>query len=98
MSAPNPQPAPAACPSPDKLADFSSGRLSFAELDSVSEHMSGCLRCESTLASLADARDELVKHLRELSAAAPFVGEPLLEAEMAAAERSAQQPDRPPEH
>jgi serine/threonine protein kinase/Tol biopolymer transport system component len=89
MNPPNPQRVLAACPSQNELAGFNAGKLSFAEIDAIAEHMGSCAQCESALAALGDPPDGLVSQLRQLPADDPLAEEPSIEGEMSAVEQSA---------
>ncbi len=65
------------CPPQKQLSDFVVGKLSTSNLDLVSKHVDGCLRCQEQLDRLGDgtADDSVVMRLRARPAAEPHCDE-----------------------
>src|SRR5690242_12800972 len=56
----------ASCPSHDELACFQRGETPSSRIEELAEHLETCSGCQSSLASLSFAADDLLDELRRV--------------------------------
>jgi serine/threonine protein kinase len=59
-----------ACPHPDDLQEFSLGRISGEQWETIAQHVEGCTGCQNRLAVLDHSPDKLVEQLQQLDTSA----------------------------
>ncbi len=71
------------CPNRDVLQSFRTGKLPETIAEELIPHISECIGCQGTLATIGDADDTLIPKLRSPTVADPYAAEPQ-QAELAA--------------
>src|SRR5437899_11514301 len=61
------------CPHPDDLQEFSLGRISGEQWETIAQHVEACSGCQNRLAVLDHSPDKLVEQLQQLDTSAAIV-------------------------